>query len=187
MTGFGRFALRLFPIILLPASLSAGQAKSAQLDSGAWLMLGSSDIQFLMRGVQSNLAEIQLGKLAVERAQNPSVKSFGQRMIEDHSKILQQLRDIAKQRRMTLSDILNASDQNELVQLSTLSGAFFDNRYVKWALQHHKRAVKQIRKEAKSGKDEPIRRVAATSLPVFEEHLRMITSLPAHTAAKSHA
>ena len=92
--------------------------------------------------------------------------------------MIQQLRDIAKQRTMTLSDILKASDQNEALQLSTLSGGFFDNRYVKWALKHHKAIVKQIRKEAKSGKDETIRGFAGKALPIEQQHLQMLGSLP---------
>jgi putative membrane protein len=147
------------------------------MDSGARSMLASPDIDFLMRAVQGSLAQIRLGKPALERAGDPNVKSFAQRMIDDHSKMVQQLREIAKQRTMTLSDILAATDQNELLQLSRLSATSFDTRYIKWALQHHKSFVKQFRKEAKSGKDETIRAFASRTLPLMQEHLEMLQSM----------
>ena len=173
MRGSGRLFLIVQLTFLAPFFLSAGQV----MDSGARLMLASSDIDFLMRAVQNSLAEIRLGKLAVERAGDPKVKNFAQRMIDDHSKMVQQLGEIAKQRAMTLSDTLKASDQNELLQLSRLSGTAFDTRYAKWVLQHHKTAVKRLQKEAKSGKDETIRVFASRTLPLMQQHLEMVQSM----------
>jgi len=170
--GSGHLFLFVQLPLLVPFFLPAGQV----MDSGARLMLASPDIDFLMRTVQGSLAEVRLGTLAVERAQDPNVKSFAQRMIEDHSKMIEQLRDIAKQRTMTLSDILKASDQNEALQLSKLLGGSFDIPYVKWALKHHKAIVKQFQKEAKSGKDETIRGFAAKALTIEQQHMQMLCS-----------
>jgi putative membrane protein len=173
LRGFGRLFL-LGQLSLLAAShVSGGQV----MDGGARLMLASREIDFLMRSVQSSLAEVHLGKLASERAQDPSARNFAQRMVEDHSKMIEELRKVAKQRTMTLSDILKASDQNEALQLSKLSGAMFDSRYRKWALRDHKTFVKQVKKEAKSGKDEAIRGFADKTLPIAQQHLGMVQLL----------
>src|SRR4030095_2953869 len=45
----------------------------------------------------AGLAEVQLGKLAAERAMNPDVKTFGQMMVKDHTQAANELKPIAMQ------------------------------------------------------------------------------------------
>ena len=53
--------------------------------------LPSADRKFLTEAAQGGLAEIELGKLAVEKASNPDVKAFGHHMMEDHGKANEEL------------------------------------------------------------------------------------------------
>ena len=45
----------------------------------------------------AGMAEVQLGKLATERAANPDVKAFGQMMVKDHTQAGNELKPIAAQ------------------------------------------------------------------------------------------
>src|SRR5262249_3608185 len=50
--------------------------------------------QFVEHMMMDGMAEVQLGKLASERAQNANVKQFAQTMVRDHSKAGDELKQI---------------------------------------------------------------------------------------------
>ncbi len=67
---------------------TAGEADRAVHDS---------DKDFVNHMLSDGMAEVELGKMARERAVNPEVKQFGQMMVDDHSKAGDELKDIARQ------------------------------------------------------------------------------------------
>lgn len=46
--------------------------------------------------LSKNKAEVELGKFAQQQAQNPQVKEFAQRMVQDHQQLVQKLQPLAK-------------------------------------------------------------------------------------------
>ena len=65
---------------------TAGEAERAVHDS---------DKDFVNNMLSDGMAEVELGKMARERAVNPEVKRFGQMMVDDHSKAGDELKKIA--------------------------------------------------------------------------------------------
>jgi len=59
------------------------------------------------KAAQGRMAEVEMGKLASERASDPDVKKFGQRMVDDHTKANDQLKQVASSKNITLSESLN--------------------------------------------------------------------------------
>ena len=57
---------------------------------------------FLKQAAEINLGEVQLGKLAEQKGNNPAIRDFGRRMVEDHTKAEDNLRRIAQQQGVTL-------------------------------------------------------------------------------------
>jgi predicted outer membrane protein len=53
---------------------------------GQAVKASDKDRQFLRHAASDGLAEVQLGQMAAERATNPEVQRFGQRMVTDHTK-----------------------------------------------------------------------------------------------------
>src|SRR5215469_12896141 len=53
---------------------------------------------FLRKAMEADLAEIQLGKLAAEKASADDVKTFGQKMVDDHTLQNNSLAPLAKSR-----------------------------------------------------------------------------------------
>ena len=47
---------------------------------------GSADLEFILAATQGGMAEVELGKVAVQQGTGEEVKKFGQRMVTDHSK-----------------------------------------------------------------------------------------------------
>jgi putative membrane protein len=74
--------------LALPAASLAqpAPARPEAAKESAKSALTSADRKFVMDAAHGNMAEVELGKLAVERGTNDAVKQFGQRMVDDHGK-----------------------------------------------------------------------------------------------------
>jgi putative membrane protein len=160
-------------LLLAGCPLCAQQDSSQHMDTGTKQMMTSGDTAFAMKAAQGGMAEVKLGQLAVDKASNPDVKAFGQRMIDDHTKANDQLKSIASNQNMTLPTDLNAKDQAEYDKLSKLSGAEFDKAYMRNMVKDHEMDIKEFQKEANSGKDPQLKSFASSTLPILQTHLQM--------------
>jgi putative membrane protein len=97
----------------------------------------------------ANLAEVQLGKLASERASNADVKSYGQMMVKDHSEANQDLAQVAAQLKVKPTTELDQKHKDLAAKLSKLQGAEFDREYISAMVQGHQEVAGQL--EARSG------------------------------------
>lgn len=92
-----------------------------------------------------NMAEIELGRLAVERAASAEVKSFAQMMIEHHTKANQELEPIAQQLGVERPEQLDAKHRALADRLSTLEGAEFDKAYMRAMVQGHQEVADHVK------------------------------------------
>src|SRR5947207_611368 len=79
---------------------------------------------------RGGVGEVQLGQLAAQKAQSDEVKQFGQRMVSDHSKANDKLKQVATQKNINLPTEMDSSSKREYDKLQKLSGAQFDREYV---------------------------------------------------------
>ena len=148
--------------------------------------LSSADRKFITSAAQGGLLEVELGKIAAQKASNADVKTFGQRMVDDHSKANDQLKQLATQKGVTLSDKLSPAKQKDVDKYNKLSGAAFDRSYISHMVADHKKDVAEFQKESKSGKDTDLKSWASTTLPTLQDHLKMAqeTSSKLHGGSK---
>src|SRR6202035_3919073 len=92
--------------------------------------LETFDRKFLIDAARGGMLEVQAGQLAVERAASPDVKAFGQRMVDDHGKANERLKQVATQYGVALPSDLTKSQKATLDRLSKLSGPEFDKAYI---------------------------------------------------------
>jgi putative membrane protein len=144
---------------------------SSEKDAGSKLSV--SEKTFMKKAAAGGVAEVELGRLATEKAQNEQVKKFGQRMVDDHSKANDRLKQIARDKGLDISNDLNAKDKATKEHLSKLSGQSFDRAYSRHMLQDHQKDVADFRKESKTAKDSDVKSFATETLPILEEHLKM--------------
>ncbi|HEY7170483.1 MAG TPA: DUF4142 domain-containing protein [Vicinamibacterales bacterium] len=154
------------------AQTSGAAAKTAQPETKS----AAADHQFVMDAARGGMAEVELGKLAGDKAQSEQVKQFGHRMAQDHAKANDELKSLAQQKNIMLPSTLDAKDKATVDRLSKLSGAAFDRAYMQDMLQDHRKDVNEFRKESQSGKDPEVKAWAAKTLPTLEEHLRLAQS-----------
>ena len=133
----------------------------------------SQDQQFLMKAAQGGMAEVALGRLAEKNASNSSVKQFGERMVQDHTKANDQAKSLASQKGVTLPASMNSKDEALERTLSSKTGSDFDKAYITAMLKDHKEDIAEFQNEANSGIDRDIKAWASKTLPTLQEHYRM--------------
>jgi putative membrane protein len=133
----------------------------------------AGDQKFVIDAAHANLAEVELGKLAADKASSADVKKFAQQMVDDHTKANDELKTIAQNKNITLPSAIDAKHKAVADKLSKLSGESFDRAYMQEMVNGHRMVANQFRTESKSGKDADVKAWAAKTLPTVEEHLKM--------------
>jgi len=93
----------------------------------------------------AGLAEVQLGKLAAERAMSPDVKSFGQMMVKDHTQAANELKPIAMQLNVSQPTQLDQKHKDLADKLSKLQGSAFDREYINAMVMGHEEVAAKLR------------------------------------------
>jgi putative membrane protein len=131
--------------------------------------------KFITEAIQGNLAEVEVGKLAQQKGQSDAVRSFGQRLMSDHSDANQKATELARQLGVTPPNEPNAKQKAIYDKLSKLSGEAFDRAFAKAMVADHKQDIKEFEKQAK--KNDPAAQFANETLPVLRKHLEMAQGL----------
>jgi putative membrane protein len=146
--------------------------------------VASTDRQFLEEAAKGGQAEVALGKLASERAQNDDVKKFARRMVDDHGKANEELADLARDKGLNLPKTADQEHKALQDRLAKLSGPDFDREYVKEMVKDHQKTVKRFQAQAGQTKDEAVKKWVDKTLPTLREHLKEIQSVAAKVQAK---
>jgi putative membrane protein len=147
-------------------------AKSSHASTSGTANRMTADSNFATKAAEGGMAEVQLGNLAKEHAASEDVKKFGQLMVDDHTKINDELKPIAAKKNITLPANVNAKQQAAYDRLSKLSGAEFDRAYMKDMVTDHRADISEFKKESTSGADADFKAFAGKNLPTLEHHLQ---------------
>ena len=132
----------------------------------------TADHTFAKNVAMDGMAEVELGKMASDRASSEQVKQFAQRMVTDHQKAGDELKSLAATKNVTLPSELGPKDKALKARLEKLSGEAFDRAYMNEMVMGHRKAVTAFRTESNSGKDPDLKQWAAKTLPTIEDHLK---------------
>jgi len=136
-----------------------------------------SDQDFVNKASASDMAEINVSRIAVKSAKDDGVRKFAQKMIDDHSKTSKEMLEMVNKKRMTAPDRMDAEHDKIAKKLVSLSGSDFDKEYVDGQVKDHEMAVALFEAQSKDGKDEDLRAFAKKHLPHLREHLEMAQDL----------
>jgi putative membrane protein len=153
------------------ASLAAAFAPSLKAQAT------DQDKQFLTNASQSNFDEIQLGKLAEQKASNPDVKAFGRRMVTDHTKLTENMKPFATSWGINPPTALSSDAQKEYDKLQGMSGQDFDKEYISDMVSDHSKDLDAFTKEVKDTKDAKFKAAVEQGKSVVAAHKNMAYSL----------
>jgi putative membrane protein len=138
---------------------------------------GSGD--FWSEAAIGGMAEVELGKLAAQKAKNADVKKFAQMMVTDHSKANDELKSLAQKKNITLPTALDSAHRADVDELKSESQEDFDKEYVEMMVDDHEKDVAFFQRQADTGTDPDAKAFAAKTLPVLKKHLDAIKAIQA--------
>jgi putative membrane protein len=155
-----------------PGNMGQSETSPNAMASGTSQAVTPSDKRFMRAAAEGNMAEVQLGRLALQKSSNADVRKFAQRMIDDHGKANGELEQVAAKEGVTLPHQPDAKQKATKVTLSKLSGDTFDKAYMQDMLKDHKTDIAHFKTESSSGHNPAVKNFATQTLPTLESHLR---------------
>lgn len=135
------------------------------------------DQTFTAQASVINNAEVQMGTLALTKAQDDGVKAFAQKMVTDHTEAQAKLASVVGGLGVSLSDSIGAANTAILQRLNGLSGYDFDTAYINSQRMGHQVAIAYFQTEVNSGSQQQIKAFASDMLPKLQMHLTMADSV----------
>ena len=158
-------------------SLNKTKDTTSNATATGGIAVTADDSKFATNAANGGMAEVALGKLAVEKTTNPKIKDFANMMITDHGKANDELMGIAKTKNITLPATVDADHQKKMDDLTKMTGKDFDKAYVDAMVDGHKKTLSLMQDEAKDGKDADLKAFAAKTAPVVQTHLDAINKI----------
>ena len=173
-----------FAAMLAVACGDRARDESAVGTSGTEVDRG--DKTYLEELIAGNMAEVEFGKLATEKASNPEVKRFAQMLVRDHTQAVQDLKQIASGHFQPPTQ-LPEDARDTMDRLSKLRGNEFDREFVDVMVEKHEDTVDKLENRVDNGRAETdkdhlgarVNQFAAKALPTVRRHLEEAKRLDA--------
>lgn len=136
-----------------------GVATAQETPAGKSSSVSAKDKTFMKKAAKGGMMEVGMGRLAEQKAQSDDVKSFGKRMVADHSKANDELKKIATEKNVKLP-----------AKEPTVSWSS-DKAYMDMMVKDHGKDLAEFKEEAKSGSDPDVKKFAEDTAKVVQEHL----------------
>jgi len=113
----------------------------------------------MKKAARGGMMEVAMGKLADQNGQSEDVKSFGKRMVTDHSKANEELKSIAEKKGVKLPSKEPSEKWSS------------DKTYMNMMVVDHEKDLAEFQAEAKDGSDPDVKNFADKTAKVVQEHL----------------
>jgi putative membrane protein len=133
----------------------------------------NKDSEFIREVAADHLLEIRLGTIAQQKATNPAVKQFGERMVSEHTSMLEQWRALVTKSGFPFQPGLRDEQEEEVERLEKVSGTEFDRAYMTSMIQDHQNAVTKFQTKGQSANSVQVRELVNSGLPVLQQHLNL--------------
>ncbi len=164
-----------------PSANSTMNSPGAMQQQQSSAASGMQDKEFVRSALEGGMAEVQLGQLAAEKGSSDDVKQFGQKMVTDHTKLGDQMKQVAQQIGVKPPAGLSKKDKELYAKLQALSGKQFDNAYIVAMVKDHKKDAEDFKSEAQQTQNPAVKQAAQQGSQVIDQHLQMIDKI-----AESH-
>lgn len=175
-------------ILMLLAIFSCNTKKNQEEDSAHATYDEQEEVQgeewnddkineFLQEAAMINEMQIDIGKMAQEKASNESVGIYGKLLYEDHSKALKDLMKIAQSRNMNISDTLDNEHSLKVAQLSVEEGHAFDRKFLEMMEDGHRKDIQKYENALTSISKSDVKAWIDNSLANLRNHLQKAQQL----------
>jgi putative membrane protein len=134
--------------------------------------IGSHDTpSFVANAAQSDMYEVEAGKLAQARSKTPDIKAYGKMMVDGHTATTAEMKPLAAAAGQTPPAGLDERRQGLIDNLKTATETDFDRVYVDQQVAAHQEALTLHSGYAANGDDAGLKAFAAKTAPVVQMHL----------------
>jgi putative membrane protein len=151
--------LYILAVVIGAISLSGTIKAADTTPTGGGSSLSAKDKTFMKKAAKGGTMEVTMGKMAEEKAQSDDVKSFGKRMVTDHSKANDELKSIASKKGVELPSKERSGKWTS------------DKAYMDMMVKDHEKDLAEFKEEANSGSDPDVKKFADDTAKVIQEHL----------------
>lgn len=149
-------------------------AATAATQAQAW-----SEASFMKNAAHAGAAEIEASMLAQSKARNPDVKAFATTMVNDHTKVADELKALAASKNVTLPEGPSVAQKAKLKMIDAGDDDKFDVRYAKtFGVKAHQDTIKLFQEASTKAKDPEVKAWVDKTLPGLRHHLEMAQALP---------
>lgn len=142
--------------------------------------------EFVKKAGVAGIAEVEAGKLGAEKATNPQVKAYAQKMVTDHTKANKELMAAAKSKNLevpTEPDLMHKGMMEKFERQK--ADADFDHDFMQQMVRDHEAVVELFQNASTdTNVDSELRSWAKKTLPHLEQHLKEAKALESKLAAK---
>jgi putative membrane protein len=135
------------------------------------------DRTYITSTAEANQAEIELGQIAASRSTTDGVKMFGQMMVMEHQTAQNDLKLLATNKKVTLTNTLSQKHQQLRDSLMKWSGYAFDTAYIHSMVRDHTTVQALFQNEISTGKEQSVKDYANKYLPHIQMHLQKADSI----------
>jgi putative membrane protein len=153
----------------LPDESQPGQNQPGQQAYG--------DQMFVHDTLEGNQAQVEMSRLAEQKSSSDDLKQFGEKMVQIHTELTNQLTPAAKELGMSAPNGPSKKEKKEIERLQALSGPDFDTEYIQAMAKQQQHDLKEFRDEAQSGQTANIQQAAKQDAPVLAEHYQVLEKL----------
>jgi putative membrane protein len=133
----------------------------------------TQDRSYLADTAQTNLAELKMAAVALQRSGTAAVRGVATTITQDHTQAQTELAAVAAPLGFTLPARPNPAQQTQLAQLRTVPPADFDTTYLQMQVNDHTVAIAATQAEIASGTNQAVVDYAKTTVSMLQKHLRM--------------
>ncbi|HEY5771569.1 MAG TPA: DUF4142 domain-containing protein [Chitinophagaceae bacterium] len=127
--------------------------------------------EFLKKVTNSGMAEIQLAKLAQQKATIEAVKNFAAMLERDHTAVNQQVKTLADQRSVALPTTISDDKQKMYTDMEKMTGKSFDKDYISMMIKAHGDGISLFEDTRSNASDIDVKNFADKTLPALKMHL----------------
>jgi len=127
--------------------------------------------EFLKKVTNSGMAEIQLAKLAQQKATIDAVKNFAAMLERDHTAVNQQVKTLADQRSVALPTTVSDDKQKMYTDMDKMTGKTFDKDYISMMVKAHNDGISLFEDTRSNASDIDVKNFADKTLPALKMHL----------------
>jgi putative membrane protein len=169
---------------------ASANGDAALAPGGGSSSVGDAQIFALLS--ELNMGEIQAAKLAVDKSKSVAVKSFAQKMIHDHTKMLNQGDSVATALKISPAaptpDSVATKGQAEQANLNAAApGAAFDTQYMDAQVADHAMTLALLQQFQGQTESADIKSLLSGAIPIVQGHLARAKKIDAQVGGQTQS